>query len=135
MALGAALLVWSGAIHLHLWASGYKSVPTIGWLFLLQSISAFVLGATVLVTRHPVPAAAGALFLASTIGGLVWSVELSLFGFRDSFSAPFATESLGVESAGIVVLALASAVSWRSRLRRRGRVLRPLRRARRGTRR
>jgi hypothetical protein len=32
---------WPGAIHLDLYVTGYKSIPTIGWLFLLQVIAAF----------------------------------------------------------------------------------------------
>ncbi len=110
---GSAMLVWSGAIHLHLWSAGYRSIPTIGWLFLFQAVSAFVLAASVLLTRRPVVAAAGALFLAATAIGLVWSVEWGLFDFQDSFGAPFATQSLGVETAGAVALAVAGAVIWR----------------------
>lgn len=115
MALGAAMLVWSGAIHLHLWTHGYRNIPTIGWLFLLQAITAFVLAALVLLYRGFVPAAVGAMFLASTIVGLVWSVEWGLFGFQDSFDAPFATQSLGVESAGAVVLLIACLLARRPR--------------------
>jgi hypothetical protein len=110
MALGAAMLVWSGVIHLHLWASGYRTIPTIGWLFMLQALGAFVLGALVLITRHLLPAAAAALFMASTACGLIWSVEWGLFGFRDSFNSPFATESLGIEAAGAGVLLVGCAL-------------------------
>ncbi len=45
---GGGLLIATGAIHLDLYLTGYKSIPTIGWLFLLQVIAAFVLGAAVL---------------------------------------------------------------------------------------
>ncbi len=121
VAPGAATLVWSGVIHLRLWTDGYSTIPTIGWMFMVQAITAFVLGAIVVVTRHPVAAAAGALFLAATAMGLVWSVEWGLFGFQDSFSAPFAAESLGVESAGAVVLLLAGAVVWHARHARHAR--------------
>jgi hypothetical protein len=123
MVLGAGMLVWSGAIHLHLWTAGYSSIPTIGWLFLFQAVAAFVLASIVLITRHSVSATVAALFLGSTAMGLVWSAEWGLFGFQDSFSAPLATESLGVESAGAVVLILASALAWRGRRRRVGRAL------------
>lgn len=103
--------------------SGQRATATIGWLFLCQAITAFVLGAVVAITRHPVFAAAGALFLASTAMGLLWSVEWGLFGFQDSFSAPFATESLGVQSAGVVMLSFASTVVWWFRRRRGARLL------------
>ena len=47
---GAALLVASGAIHLDLYLTGYRTIPTIGPLFLLQVIAAFALAAAILVT-------------------------------------------------------------------------------------
>lgn len=113
MAAGAAMIVWSGAIHLDLWNIGYGTVPTIGPLFLFQAITAFVLGALVLLVRRVALAVVGALFLASTAAGLVWSAEWGLFGFRDSFAAPFASESLGVEAAGVAVLVLATVLARR----------------------
>ena len=48
---GAALLIASGAIHLDLYLTGYRSIPTIGWLFLLQIITAFAAGHR--DSRHP----------------------------------------------------------------------------------
>ena len=36
---GAALLVWSGVIHLQLWADGYRSISVIGPLFLVQGVA------------------------------------------------------------------------------------------------
>jgi hypothetical protein len=33
---GAGLLAAAGAIHLDLYLTGYRTIPTIGWLFLLQ---------------------------------------------------------------------------------------------------
>ena len=50
---GAVLLAVSAGIHLDLYLTGYRSIPTIGWLFLLQVIAGFVLAAAVLVTRSP----------------------------------------------------------------------------------
>ena len=33
--LAGGLLIAAGAIHLDLYLTGYRSIPTIGWLFLL----------------------------------------------------------------------------------------------------
>ncbi len=104
---GALLLVVSAGIHLHLWSTGYRHIPTIGPLFLMQGVAGIVLGLVVAVTRRGAAALLGALFAASTIGGLILSVEVGLFGFKDSLSAPDATLSLVVESAALVVLAAA----------------------------
>jgi len=80
---GAALLVALGAIHLDLYLTGYKSIPTIGWLFLLQVITSFVLAVAILVTRHWLAAAAGAGFAISTLGGYLLSLKPGLFGFTE----------------------------------------------------
>lgn len=42
---GAALLVWMGYIHLHLWQEGYRYIPANGPLFLLDAMVAFVFAA------------------------------------------------------------------------------------------
>jgi len=107
MVAGAALIAWSAAIHLDLWHSSYRSIPTIGRLFLFQSIAGFVLAAVVAGTRRLVPALAGIAFLASTVAGLVLSINVGLFGFKDSLGAAFARLALTVELAGIVVLSAA----------------------------
>ena len=80
---GAALLIASGAIHLDLYLTGYRSIPTIGPLFLLQIIAAFVLAVAILATRHWLAAAAGAGFAASTLGGYLLSLKVGLFGFTE----------------------------------------------------
>jgi hypothetical protein len=107
MAVGAGLIAWSSGIHLDLWHAGYRTIPTIGSLFLFQAVTGFALAAAIAATRGLYPALAGAAFLASTIGGFVWSVEWGLFGFQDGAGSPFAVESLVVESAGTLVLVLA----------------------------
>jgi hypothetical protein len=56
---GAGLLAATGAIHLDLYLTGYRSIPVIGWLFLLQVIAAFGLAAAVLVSGSRLAAAAG----------------------------------------------------------------------------
>jgi predicted lipoprotein with Yx(FWY)xxD motif len=80
---GAALLAATGGIHLDLYLTGYRSIPTIGWLFLLQVIAAFGLALAVLVTGSRLAAAAGAGFALSTLGGYLLSVWIGLFGFKE----------------------------------------------------
>ncbi len=80
---GAALLIATAAIHLDLYLTGYRTIPTIGWLFLLQVISGFGLAALILATDDRLIAAAGALFALSTLGGYLISVQFGLFGFRE----------------------------------------------------
>jgi predicted lipoprotein with Yx(FWY)xxD motif len=80
---GGGLLIATGAIHLDLYLTGYRSIPTIGWLFLFQVIAAFVLGAAVLASATRLAAAAGALFSLATLGGYLLSLWFGLFGFKE----------------------------------------------------
>ena len=81
--IGAGLLIVTGAIHLDLYLTGYRTIPTIGWLFLLQVIAAFGLGAVMIVWSSRLAAAAGAGFAIATLAGYILSLRLSLFGFRE----------------------------------------------------
>jgi predicted lipoprotein with Yx(FWY)xxD motif len=80
---GAGLLAATAAIHLDLYLTGYRSIPVIGWLFLLQVIAAFGLAAVVLASGSRLAAAAGAGFALSTFGGYLLSVWIGLFGFTE----------------------------------------------------
>ena len=108
--VGSGLLVATAAIHLDLYLTGYRTIPTIGWLFLLQVIVAFALGLAVLVIpgRLVIPsrlaAAAGAGFALSTLGGYLLSVWIGLFGFKEVRSTAGITAGV-VEVAAFVVLA------------------------------
>ena len=110
LVVGAALLASSGVIHLQLWATGYRTIPTIGPLFLLQGIAGVVLAVVLLLWRRLLVVVAGAGFMVATIGGLLISVEFGLFGFMDTFAAPYAGLSVVLESAGAVVLGVVGAV-------------------------
>jgi hypothetical protein len=66
---GAGLLIAAAAIHLDLYLTGYRSIPVIGGLFLLQVIVGFLAGVTVLITGSRLAAAAGAVFALATLGG------------------------------------------------------------------
>ena len=80
---GAGLLTATAAIHLDLYLTGFRNIPTIGWLFLLQIIAGFALAAAVLATGNPVAAALGAGFAAATLGGYLLSIWVGLFGFNE----------------------------------------------------
>ncbi|MBO0788088.1 MAG: hypothetical protein J2P33_18670 [Actinobacteria bacterium] len=81
--VGSVLLAVAAGIHLDLYLTGYRSIPTIGWLFLLQVITGFALAIGVVVTRSRLAAAAAALFALATLGGYLLSVWVGLFGFTE----------------------------------------------------
>jgi len=80
---GAALLIALGAIHLDLYLTGYNSIPTIGPLFLLQIIGAFLLAIVIPLTGLRLAYAAGAAFAIGTLGGYLLSLKVGLFGFTE----------------------------------------------------
>lgn len=109
--VGGVLVLWSSYIHFHLWeAVGYRHIPTIGALFLLQCIAGLVLAVLLVGVRKAWVAVIGAGFALSTLAGFVVSMERGLFGFMDSWAAPFATQAFVVELATIIVLSLAAAL-------------------------
>ena len=102
-----ALLAWIGYIHLHLWQEGYRHIPTNGPPFLLDAVAGFVLAAVLLTWPRPLAGLLAAGYTASTLGALIISLSVGLFGFRESISASFVTESLTIDS--ITALGL---ISW-----------------------
>jgi hypothetical protein len=107
---GAALAIWSGVIHLRLWADGYRDISVIGPLFLIQGAGTILLAVALLLFRRLVLVAAGAVALVATAVGLLLSVHIGLFGFRESLAVPYASSSLVVEFVGGGVLAIAAVI-------------------------
>ena len=101
---GAALLAWIGYIHLHLWAEGYRQIPTDGPLFLLDAVAGFALAAALLVWPRPLAGLLAAGYTAATLGALLLSLSVGLFGFRESISASYVTQSLALETIALLGL-------------------------------
>ena len=102
---GAGLLAATAAIHLDLYLTGYRNIPTIGWLFLLQIIAGFALAAAVLATGNQVVAALGAGFAVATLGGYLLSIWIGLFGFTEVRTTAGIVAGI-IEVAAFAVLAL-----------------------------
>jgi hypothetical protein len=106
--IGAGFLVWSGVIHLDLWADGYKDISVIGPLFLVQGIASILLAVAIVALRWLALLAAGAVAGLATGAGLLLSVYVGLFGYTESLAVPYAMLSLAVEfTAAFVLLAAA----------------------------
>lgn len=108
---GAALVVTTATIHLYLWFDGYRHVPRIGPLFLLQAVFGLVLGPALALGRQVVLALVASGYMAASVVGLLLSATIGLFGFHDGLGVPWATPSLVVELAGLALLG-AAAVIW-----------------------
>jgi hypothetical protein len=106
--IGAGFLVWSGVIHLDLWADGYKDISVIGPLFLVQGIASILLAVAIVAFRWLALLVAGAVAGLATGAGLLLSVYVGLFGYTESLTVPYAVLSLAVEfTAAFVLLAAA----------------------------
>jgi hypothetical protein len=106
--IGAGFLVWSGVIHLDLWADGYKDISVIGPLFLVQGIASILLAVAIVAFRWLALLVAGALAGLATGADLLLSVYVGLFGYTESLTVPYAVLSLAVEfTAAFVLLAAA----------------------------
>lgn len=113
---GAGLLATNAGIHADLWNLGYRTIPTIGLLFLLDAIGASVLALGTLGAprcRLALLAAAGAFLELGTLAGAVLSTRHSLFGFTDSTKAYLFTQSVVTEIAGTVVLSVLAVLARR----------------------
>jgi hypothetical protein len=112
---GAACTVGSGVLHLYLWGKqyGYRDVPTIGPLFLIQGIAAILMGLIVIVSRQVGVLLVAAGMLVASVVALVLAIEVGLFGFKDSWLAPYARTTFYEEIAGgILLLAAAGALCF-----------------------
>jgi predicted lipoprotein with Yx(FWY)xxD motif len=123
---GAMLLCVSAGIHLDLYLTGYRTIPTIGWLFLVQFIGGFTLAIAVLMTHSRLAVAASAAFALSTLSAYLLAVWVGLFGFKEVRTRAGIAAGL-IEVAAFAVLALAAVAAgperetgaWRSAAARR----------------
>jgi hypothetical protein len=120
VAAGAATIVASAVVHLYLWdkEDGYRAVPTIGPLFLLQGVAGCLLGPVMLVFRRVITDTAGAVYLAMSLGALYLSINGGLFGFDETLNAPWVKFSLVDEIVGLAACVAAAAITVGSGSRR-----------------
>ncbi len=108
----SALLLAVGAVHLDLYlASGYRFIPTIGWLFLVTVVVAAALAALVAVRPAAAALVAAGMFCAGVLGGYVLSLALphGIFAFKEPSVSAAGWVAIAAE-AGVIVLAATVAV-------------------------
>ena len=102
----ASLAAAIAGIHLDLWSSyGYRHIPTIGYLFMLNGVAGSLLAiASLTAPRRVLPlvwigiAALGAVTLAA----ILVSINARLFGFTETSNAPLLAPSVAVETAAAI---------------------------------
>lgn len=111
--LGAGLTAAMGWVHLRLWLDGYREIPVVGPLFLINVVGAAVLVAALLAAParlRAATAAVAAAFTATTLAALIVSLTVGLFGVHESLHTPLVVPTLVLESAGVLVLTLTAAI-------------------------
>jgi len=79
----AVLILAGGAVHLQLWRGGYRGIPRIGPWFMANVIISAVLAAALLVRNDARVALAGVVVSLASLGALVMSRTIGIFGFTD----------------------------------------------------
>lgn len=115
--LGVGLTGAMGWIHLRLWVDGFRDIPVIGPLFLVNVIGAAVLAVVLLVVPARLLSAAAvvtAAFTAGTLACLILSLTVGFFGGQESLQTPLVPATLIVESAGVLVLVVVAILGPRA---------------------
>ncbi len=112
--LSAIALLTAGGIHLYLVFNGVGGL--LGVLFVLNAIGALVLGIGMLVLRGRLLQLAtvlSLLFLIATLLSLILALTVGLFGITETWDFTLVPETVIVESIGIVLLGITTAMVLR----------------------
>jgi hypothetical protein len=102
--VSVGLLSTLGWVHLHLWQAGYRHIPTIGPLFLVAAVSTVTVAVSMLVWPSRLVGLLGFTTATGILASLIVSINVGVFGFTESLSAPFAVESIVLEMAAALTL-------------------------------
>lgn len=114
VALAAALVAGSGAIHFYLWDIAYRNVATFDVLFMVQGVTAVVVALALVGMRRGFVLAAAAGLMLGTLLGFILVLTTGLFGFKLPVVTGWAYLSIVVEAVAVVVIASAFALLWRA---------------------
>lgn len=109
----AVCLAASGFVHAELYIHGYRTIPGIGPMFLLQASGSLAVAVLLLISAPPVLRLGAAALTAGALGGFALSRTVGVFGFleRGLNPAPEALISIAVEVAALLLLAIPPAIA------------------------
>jgi hypothetical protein len=111
--LAATGVLLSAVVHLDLWdLQGFRHIPTIGPLFMLNFIGGVVIGVVMLIWRHWLPMLAAAGFGAATVAAFWISVVHGLFGLKEVATGSSQVLAEVAEYAAVVFGLFAAALLW-----------------------
>jgi hypothetical protein len=112
--LSGLFLLATGGIHLFLVFDGVGG--TLGVLFVLNAVAGVVLAVGMFAARGrllTIAAVLGLLFLIASLLSLVLALTVGLFGITETWDFTLVPETVVVESIGIVILAITTALALR----------------------
>lgn len=116
--ISAVLLLAMGGIHLFLVLTGTGGM--LGVLFVLNAIGALVLAIAMVVAPRgllPLASVLSLLFMVGTLLALVLALTVGLFGISERIGGELVVPTIVVESIGIIVLAVTTAMVYRRHAR------------------
>ncbi|SNQ47383.1 conserved membrane hypothetical protein [Frankia canadensis] len=112
--VAVALLTASGYIHLDLYSDGYRVIPKVGDMFLLQESGAFAVSALLLLRATPLLRLAAAGLAAGALIGFVLSRTVGVFDFTERGLQPSPDALLSVLTEVALLLVLATPLAARA---------------------
>ena len=113
--LSAAFLLAAGSIHLYLVFHGVGGI--LGVMFVLNGVAGIVLAVGMVLTRGrllQLTTVLGLLFLLASLAALLLALTVGLFGITETWDFMLVPQTVVVESIGIVVLAVTTAMVLRA---------------------
>ena len=107
--LASVMIAAGGFIHLELWSDGYRGIPRVGTLFVVNAVASVLLAVGLLVTGDRRLTLAAAVLSLSSLVALVLSRTSGFFGFVEPTWTPEALQAVAAELGALVALALVAA--------------------------
>ena len=112
--LSAIALLVTGGIHLYLVFNGVGGI--LGVMFVLNAVGALILAVGMLLLRGrllQLVTVLSLLFLIATLLSLILALTVGLFGIHETWDFTLVPETVIVESIGIVILGITTALVLR----------------------
>ncbi len=102
----ATLLLVGGFVHLQLWQDGYRAIPNIGPLFLVNVAAAALIAVALVIRPSRWIVVAGVGFALTSLGALVMSRTVGLLGFTERMWTDEAFRTVAAEIGATVGIAM-----------------------------
>jgi hypothetical protein len=98
----AAAVLASAGIHLKLWFDGFRYLPTVGPLFLLNVAGGVAIAGLLIAWKHWLPAVLTMLFGGATLMAFITATTVGLFGDHEVWQGRYVFGAAGVELLAII---------------------------------